>query len=78
MVTAFVAGLASVPAYYKHSWWLAGTILVVLPLAAVALLGWPNDTDFRDTSLVSAIFWVVLSFVGAGVGTASVVLRIIK
>lgn len=78
MALAFVAGVASALAYYKHSAWAAGTILLVLPVAVLGLLGWPHDSDFRDTSLISMLFWVVFGFAGLAVGTASVTLRMIK
>jgi biotin transporter BioY len=78
MAVAFSAGLTGVIAYYKHSRWLAVLIVLILPVAAIALLGWPYDTDFRDTSLVSIVFWMVLTFVGGAIGTAAVVLRIVR
>jgi hypothetical protein len=78
MALALLAGLVSVIAYYKHSRWLGCLILFGLPLAVVALFGWPHDPDFVDTSLFSVVLWAAVGFIGVAVGTTAVVLRIVR
>lgn len=78
MVIAFVAGVISVIVYYKGLPRVSCATLFVLPMIIVALLGWPYDSDFQDTSLLSVIIWMVLAFGGATVGIAAVGLRIVR
>jgi hypothetical protein len=78
MAIAFVAGVTSVIVYYKGLPRISCATLFVLPVIIVALLGWPDYDDFQDTSFLSVIYWIVLAFGGAAVGTAAVGLRIIR
>ena len=77
-VFAFLAGLGAVVAYYKHSRWIGLAIAIALPVVLIGILGWPRDQDFRDTTTVSIISWVVAAFIGSAVATAAVVLRIVR
>jgi hypothetical protein len=78
MVIALLAGLAGAIAHFKHSCLAAAAILFGLPVAIVALLGWPYDDDWIDTATVSILFWAVLGFLGFAVGAAAVALRIVR
>lgn len=78
MALALVAGLSSAILYYKDLRWLGCLVLLGLPVILVMFLGWPHDSDFIDTSLVSVVFWATLAFIGVGLGTMAVVLRIIR
>jgi hypothetical protein len=75
---AFAFGLVCAVAYYKGFRWGGCGTLFALPVAIVALLGWPNFDHFEDTSVLSVVAWLVPAFFGVAVGVGAIVLKVVK